>query len=261
MSSTRGFMACLTLGLTVVLLGPQASVAQDGQPPAVSPPDKNATSQTLPPPEELPLPAPPASQEKPDAPRPRMGVMLGQSAGGGVLITDVVRGSPAFNAGLRRGDYIMRVGDQKVSNPDTVIDVVAEEVENDRVKLVIWRDARAQDWEVDLRNKGPVGDVQPQRPAQFQDDRYLGRSSNSNRRYNSRGNRYYTPYYDDPFRRGYNTYPYYGTAGPRDYFYSGRNGYYNNRFGPGYPGYYGGNGLYLNRRGGSLRINGFGVDW
>ncbi len=196
----------------------------------------------------------------PNADRPEMGVMLGQSAGAGVLITDVRPGGAAYNAGLRRGDYILKVGEQQVSDPDTVADILAQEVADDRVSLVIWRDARRQDWTVDFRNTGPVTEMRADDRAR-QNNAYYGQYD---RRYDTR-RRYYDSdyyrrdrYYSDPYYRfGYYNDPYYGG-------YSSR--YYNNRYSTGYRGinnaypYYG-NGIYFNGRGGGLRIGGFGIDW
>ncbi len=258
------------------------SATASAQDPTIDPPNLNppttqgqdATNRLVDPP-ALQDNRPADQQQQATDDRPRMGVMLGQSAGAGVLITDVMPGGPAYNAGLRRGDYIISVGSQKVSDPNTVIDVVGQEVVDDRVKLKIWRDAQAQDWEVDLRNTGPAANMQadPRMNANagqtYRSDQYYNNGQYYNPGYNRTFSNNY--YYNDPYRGYRNSYPYYGTAGPRDYYYNPGWRDYNNRYSTGYRGLYGngyygngyyGNGLYLNGGGrGGLQIGGFGINW
>lgn len=236
---------CVTLILTLTAISETAH----GQP-------GNANSQgqveELPPPAGVQATPQPQTTPQTTTPQstPRMGVTLGPSTGSGVLITDVVPGSPAYNSGLRRGDYIISVGDTKVSNPNSVAAVVAQAVQNDRVALVIWRDARAQNWVVDLRNTGPVAGVQTPQPRQTT-------NTYANNRYYQNQSRYGSQYRTDPFG-------YYG-RGPRDYYAApGRRRAINGLYGA-LPYYYG-NGIYLNGGGrggvrGGIRIGGFGFSW
>lgn len=228
-----------------------------------TPPGQNA--QGTPPPAGPVIDAPPQGSGQQAQERPRMGVMLGQSAGAGVLITDVVPGSPAFNAGLRRGDYITKVGEQKVSDPNAVADIVAQEVRDDRVNLQIWRDQRTQDWVVDLRNVGPPAGASGNPPQGSSDYGYYGNNSYNGQYYN--GGQYYgSQYRSDRYNYGpgyWNSYgdPYYYNAGPRDYYYSPGFNRYNSSYYGAMPYYYG-NGLYLNGGGrGGLNIGGFGIRW
>ena len=80
------------------------------------------------------------------AARPWLGVELEQqrapAAGAeakGVRVRHTVRSSPAWNAGVRDGDVIVRIGDVKPSRPDEVIHEVAGHAPGSTVKVVLLR--------------------------------------------------------------------------------------------------------------------------
>jgi serine protease Do len=62
---------------------------------------------------------------------------LGLESNSGVIITQVVPGSPADQANLNVGDTIFRVGSAEVTNPDDFRDKVAEAVKSGSVLLLI----------------------------------------------------------------------------------------------------------------------------
>src|SRR5881296_758638 len=58
---------------------------------------------------------------------------LGLTIAAGLLVTDVVAGSPADKAGLRRGDVIVEVGKKPVADPATLFRTLAQLKPGDRV--------------------------------------------------------------------------------------------------------------------------------
>jgi len=60
---------------------------------------------------------------------------------GGLLVTDVVSGSPADKAGLRRGDVIVEVGKKAVADPAAFFRALAQLKPGDRVLVLIHRPA------------------------------------------------------------------------------------------------------------------------
>src|SRR5881392_1241938 len=64
---------------------------------------------------------------------------LGLTIAGGLLVTDVVAGSPADKAGLRRGDVIVEVGKKPVADPATLFRTLAQLKPGDRVLVLVQR--------------------------------------------------------------------------------------------------------------------------
>lgn len=60
----------------------------------------------------------------------------------GVMINNVLPGSPAEKAGLRRGDVVVSVGGQKTPNQEVLMDVVGRTAPNTRLDLTLVRDGR-----------------------------------------------------------------------------------------------------------------------
>lgn len=77
--------------------------------------------------EELPLPVPELEDEFPP---------LGMR---GALVTEVLAGTPAEEAGLRAGDIITAVDSTPVDPVHELADVMAQYEPGDRVTLTIWR--------------------------------------------------------------------------------------------------------------------------
>src|SRR5437660_1054405 len=70
-------------------------------------------------------------------------VMLQLNLGisGGLLVTDVVAGSPGDRAGLRRGDVIVELGKKPVADPPALYRTLAQLKPGDRVLVLIHRPA------------------------------------------------------------------------------------------------------------------------
>jgi hypothetical protein len=79
------------------------------------------------------------------------GLELGQAVmGGGVLVTGVVAGSPAKDAGVKAGDVITAVDGQPVSSGQAVADAIAKKRPGDKIILTVRRDHQEEDIVVTL---------------------------------------------------------------------------------------------------------------
>ncbi len=93
------------------------------------------------------------------APQASLGVIAAPSPGNGVLVVGVMPGGPAAEAGLRMGDFILSVEDQKVSQPAELIAALSQKQPSDKVTLVIWRNGEETEKQVQLaaRRQGQAG--------------------------------------------------------------------------------------------------------
>lgn len=72
----------------------------------------------------------------------------------GVVVTDVVPGSAGAQAGLRAGDVVVRVNDQRIDQEHTLATVMLRFRPGDRVRLTIVRDGQERSVEVTLGRRG-----------------------------------------------------------------------------------------------------------
>ncbi len=70
---------------------------------------------------------------------PELAALLGTGSLPGVLVTDVVAGSPAFQAGLKRGDVIVQYGDHPATSPRRLAHLIAQSPPGETVTLRILR--------------------------------------------------------------------------------------------------------------------------
>jgi hypothetical protein len=68
----------------------------------------------------------------------------------GCTIEAVKAGEAAANAGLRRGDVILRFADQPVVNFDSLIDILHHYNPGDKVEAIIYRDEKQQTFQITL---------------------------------------------------------------------------------------------------------------
>lgn len=85
---------------------------------------------------------------------PALGVIVGSCPGNAVCVLDTIMGSPADDAGLREGDYILRVNDQMVTSPQKLREVVDKQLKvGEKVTLKFWRHGDEMTKEVTLASK------------------------------------------------------------------------------------------------------------
>lgn len=70
--------------------------------------------------------------------------------GGATLITEVMEGSPADKAGLRRGDIILAVDGERLSQTYSLADALSKHQPGDKVKLTVWERGRRREIAVTL---------------------------------------------------------------------------------------------------------------
>jgi membrane-associated protease RseP (regulator of RpoE activity) len=68
-----------------------------------------------------------------------LGVTMSDSTPGGVLVTNVVEGSPAARIGLQAGDRIMVINNQKTNNYRDVVRIVGASPANVPIELTVLR--------------------------------------------------------------------------------------------------------------------------
>jgi len=81
---------------------------------------------------------------------PELAEKFGLKQGGGVLISDIVEGSPAFRAGLKRGDVILQLSGEPVEAANQFQVRISQLAPNTRVDLQIWREGKAENLNVGL---------------------------------------------------------------------------------------------------------------
>lgn len=70
----------------------------------------------------------------------------------GVIIMDIVKGSPAEEAGLKPWDLIRRIGDQDIYNLDTVKEIISAHEPGDELLFTVYRDGNVQLFSITLGN-------------------------------------------------------------------------------------------------------------
>ena len=75
---------------------------------------------------------------------PKLAESFGLKSAKGVLVSDVVKGSPAEKSGLKQGDVIMRFDAKEIENAHKLSQVVAATAPDTRVKVDIRRNGNAK---------------------------------------------------------------------------------------------------------------------
>lgn len=118
--------------------------------PPVATVDDTTRARVAPPPPAEPLPVDaPAVERNPDGQRPALGFMPDyvDSGGAGVLVGPVSDGGPAYEAGIEEGDYITAIAGVEVSDLQTYVEVLDEQI----IGRTITVRVRKGDAEVDLQ--------------------------------------------------------------------------------------------------------------
>ena len=79
----------------------------------------------------------------------------------GALVSMVADGSPADQAGIRRGDVIVRVDGNEITDPDELIREMRDEDAGARVSIVVLRDGSRRTFDVTLARRPASADVPP----------------------------------------------------------------------------------------------------
>jgi serine protease Do len=75
---------------------------------------------------------------------PELAKSFGLKSAKGVLISDVVKGSPSEKAGLSRGDVILRFDDKEIENAHKLSQLAAATAPNTQVKIDLFRNGKEQ---------------------------------------------------------------------------------------------------------------------
>ncbi len=70
---------------------------------------------------------------------------IGLPSNNGALVADIVKGSPAAEAGLKRGDVVLSYQDKPVADSSALRNAVADTPAGQQAKMIIWRDKRRQE--------------------------------------------------------------------------------------------------------------------
>lgn len=84
---------------------------------------------------------------------PALGIIVGSCPGNAVCVLDTVWRSPADEADIRRGDYLISVDDQQVSSPKELCQLVSKLPAGKQVQVKIWRHGEELERQVSLASK------------------------------------------------------------------------------------------------------------
>lgn len=84
----------------------------------------------------------------------QLGEFFGVKNGEGVLVRSVEKGSPAEKGGLKAGDVIVRVGDEKLSDRSDFSRIMRKYRSGGKLNLVVVRDKHEQTFSVELPARG-----------------------------------------------------------------------------------------------------------
>lgn len=71
----------------------------------------------------------------------------------GVVIQQVFRDSPADDAGLRRGDYIQKIDDDRIRSAQDVMQMVRDKKPGSDIDITIWRNGQQRTLEAQLASR------------------------------------------------------------------------------------------------------------
>ncbi len=84
---------------------------------------------------------------------PALGVIVSTCPGDAVCVHGTIWGSPAQEADIRDGDYILKVNETPVTSPKQLQEVIRQSDREAKTKLVLWRQGTELNKEVDLANE------------------------------------------------------------------------------------------------------------
>lgn len=83
----------------------------------------------------------PGWQDENETPKPFLGVTT-EKVDNGTKITEVVKGSAAEKTGLKIGDIITKIGDDKIVDPESLFAIIASKKPGDEVKVYYQRNGK-----------------------------------------------------------------------------------------------------------------------
>lgn len=86
-------------------------------------------------------------------PKPFLGVYMGNSEEEGAAITKVVEGSAAESAGLKAGDRIIRIDDDKISDQNDLVDAIDDRDIDQAISITYVRDGKERITNATLKEK------------------------------------------------------------------------------------------------------------
>ncbi|PWB68150.1 hypothetical protein C3F09_12205 [candidate division GN15 bacterium] len=95
----------------------------------------------------------------------QLGTYFGVERGRGALISEVKDGSPAEAAGLRAGDVIVAIDDEKVTDVGDVQEMIRERKEGDKISVAVMRDRKPMTLTVEVEEHSGWGDLNSLRGA------------------------------------------------------------------------------------------------
>ncbi len=81
---------------------------------------------------------------------PDLGDYFGVKEGEGVLVLSVMDDSPAENAGMKAGDIIIQIGEEKIEDPEDVLDTISDYDEGEKIDITIMRHKNKMTLQVEL---------------------------------------------------------------------------------------------------------------
>ena len=84
---------------------------------------------------------------------PGIAKYYGLSKSEGVIVTEVAKNSPGSKAGLKIGDVIFEINGNKVTNDESVFDIIKDAKAGDILKLKIQRDDKSIEMNLKLEKE------------------------------------------------------------------------------------------------------------
>lgn len=95
----------------------------------------------------------PGNFNAPKSNKAQLGVMVENNNGSGVKITDIVEGTAAYHAGLRKGDILEKIDKVSINDPDQLIETISAMKPGQEIKLSYRRDGKKKTIELVLGRK------------------------------------------------------------------------------------------------------------
>lgn len=137
-------VATVTLTLTVFAVAPPCVLAQNVL-------DQNREKQNQSQPRERQTTK--ALDERADDEAPSLGILAGSCPGKAVCVKGTLPFSPAEEAGIEPGDYILSVDGKEVTSPNALKNLIESMSPGAQVTLMVWRQGKEHERKVQLASK------------------------------------------------------------------------------------------------------------